>query len=46
MVKEAEEFLERCEKAKFLIDRTAGSTNNPVTKLVFRERETVREQVM
>lgn len=43
MVKEAEDFVERCEKAKFLVDQTVADT--PATKLVFREPEIVREQV-
>ena len=46
MVDAVTEFLERCGKARFLIDPRADTASSPPTKLVFTKRETVREQVM
>lgn len=43
MEEEAADFVKRCKEAKFLEDPRA---NSQATNLVFRERETVREQVM
>jgi len=45
MANEAEIFVKRCENARFLVDPTADPAR-PATKLVFTERETVRQQVM
>src|SRR5258706_2843417 len=46
MVKEAAEFVKRCEDATFLVDPRADLASGQATKLMFTERETVREQVM